>query len=114
MTASDLGSPQVGMTQNFISNYAYFGNAFDATVATLDPAYQAEAGFYEAFGGQGIQAGNSGQTLSFSQRAYSGFEGVSGTVGTAGVAFGGVGLTRLAGWTEKRGQVHLTDGFLGV
>ena len=86
-----------GLKANYNSNYAYFGNSYDATVATLDPAYQAEAGFYEAGSGTGIQAGDSGETLSGWQRTGSGFEGVAGTVGTVGLAFGGAGLTSAVG-----------------
>jgi RHS repeat-associated protein len=73
-------------------NYNYFGNSTDAAIATLDPAYSAEAGFYEAGSGTGIQAGDSGETLSGWQRAGSAFEGVQGAVGTVGLAYGAVGL----------------------
>ena len=88
-----------GLKANYNSNYAYFGDSYDATVATLDPAYSAEAGFYEAGSGTGIQAGDSGESLSGWQRAGSGFEGVAGTVGTVGLGFGGAGVLSASGLT---------------
>jgi hypothetical protein len=111
LTEAQFTSPQVTIPQSWETNYAYFGNGYDATVATLDPAYKAEAGFVEAYSGLGIQSYNSGQTLSFDQRAYSTFEGVQGTVGTVGIGLGVSSIgSAFAGSSATDTSLNFTNG----
>jgi hypothetical protein len=81
------------LVQSYQGNLQMFdGNQYDAINATVNPAYTAISKYNEAADGIGYSYNNLGNSLSTSQRVFSGFQSAVGAVSTVGAGFAGASL----------------------
>ncbi len=97
-SVADMTSPKAfvdGTKASYQGNLALQnGSHLGALNATLNPAYHAMAGFYEAGTGEGISPSNLGEKLNGWERGGSFLQGVGGTTGTVTAGLGTVSLLR--------------------